>query len=328
MGEGVAHDTGHRPPRPRHRRVAARFLRGPRVVPPLGARELHHAAEETLLGAAADEHGAVGAPRPKSHAQARRLGLGCRLARQLSGPPRAAGGASILPRTVAAGRVPGNAHGGAEVHQRLREIAGPGPGRQTGGQGGDTPGAAGQRFVHREKPRQHPQHVAVHRRRPAPEGDGGNGGGGVGADSRQAAQVLLVVGEPSAQVAGDDGGAAQQVARPGVVSEALPGVQHLVGGGGGQRRDVGPAGQEVVVVGDDRRHACLLEHDLAEPYAIGVGGGAGRRPPWQRAPVAVVPSQQAAAEGGGPGNVLLSRREHVPTIPSGRAAGNLWMGIR
>ena len=51
-------------------------------------------------------------------------------------------------------------------------------------------------------------------------------------------------------------------------------------------------------VGNDGVHACLLQHDLADPGAVARGGQYGPgfqlvSPPWQQAPVLVIPPQQA-----------------------------------
>ena len=91
----------------------------------------------------------------------------------------------------------------------------------------------------------------------------------------------------------DDGlRAGVQVAGAGVIAQSLPGVQHLVERGGGQRANIGAARHESVKIGADRRDRRLLQHDLAEPDAVGVGALAGRGAPRQVAAVAVVPGEQ------------------------------------
>ena len=97
----------------------------------------------------------------------------------------------------------------------------------------------------------------------------------------------------------DDGlRAGVQVAGAGVIAEPLPGMQHLVERGGGQRTNIGETRHELVKIGADRRDRGLLQHDLAEPDAVGVGASAGRGAPGQVAAVAVVPGEQRRRRSG------------------------------
>ena len=83
-----------------------------------------------------------------------------------------------------------------------------------------------------------------------------------------------------------------QIAGTGVVAKSLPGMQHLVQRSGGQRMNIGKTRDESVKIGADRRDSGLLQHDFAEPDAVGVGALAGCGAPGQVAAVAVVPCEQ------------------------------------
>ena len=83
-----------------------------------------------------------------------------------------------------------------------------------------------------------------------------------------------------------------QIAGAGVVTQSLPGVQHIIERGGGQRTNIGETRHESVKIGTDRHDGRLLQHDFAEPDAVGVGALAGCGAPGQVAAVAVVPGEQ------------------------------------
>jgi len=58
--------------------------------------------------------------------------------------------------------------------------------------------------------------------------------------------------------------------------------------------DVGKTTQKTVVVRNDGFHLGLLEHELGDQDAVGVG----RAPPGQVASVAAVPTQEVSSDGG------------------------------
>ena len=96
----------------------------------------------------------------------------------------------------------------------------------------------------------------------------------------------------------DDGArAGMQVAGAGVIAEPLPELQDLVERCRGERRNIGPACHESVEIWADSRYRRLLQHDLAEPDAVGVGPDAGGGPPRQVAAVAVVPGEKRCGIG-------------------------------
>ena len=100
-----------------------------------------------------------------------------------------------------------------------------------------------------------------------------------------------------------------EVAGAGVVAEAGPFDEDGVEGGGGEIVDGGPEVEEAAVVVLHRADGGLLEHDLAEPDAVGIGlfaGGAvgGRDAPGEGSGVAVVPGEH----GGGVERACLDGR--------------------
>ena len=100
-----------------------------------------------------------------------------------------------------------------------------------------------------------------------------------------------------------------QVARAAVVAKPRPGGEHVVERRRGQRLDGRPAGKEAQVEGDDGFDRRLLQHDLAEPDAVGVGALARRHAPGQVAALLVVPGEQRVDRvgTGRPKRQLLSR---------------------
>ena len=70
----------------------------------------------------------------------------------------------------------------------------------------------------------HAVEVAVHGRHRLIIGDGSDGRGRVGADARQLAQAPGIARKASAVLLNDDARSLVQVARPGVISQPLPGL--------------------------------------------------------------------------------------------------------
>jgi len=86
--------------------------------------------------------------------------------------------------------------------------------------------------------------------------------------------------------------AGMQIAGARVITEPLPEMQHLVERGRGQCANIGKTRHESVKIASDRDDGGLLQHDLAKPDAVGIGGLARQRPPGQVAAVPVVPDEQ------------------------------------
>ena len=122
-----------------------------------------------------------------------------RLARQRVLDAAALRLARAAPGAERAGRVARGADRGAEVEQRLREVAGPLARRRVRHealrQRVQARAGAGQRLLHRAQPRHHALHVGVQRHDGPVEGDGGDRGRGVGADAGQRPQPLHVARE-------------------------------------------------------------------------------------------------------------------------------------
>ena len=167
---------------------------------------------------------------------------------------------------------------GAEVHHRLGEVAGPPLRRQRRGKALQLALGGGQRLAHRKEARHDALDVAVdrrgwlHRRRsprsPPPCRDrcpaasassvGRCRGNGRRARARRFARTCADCGRASSSRAPPTPPARRRGRR------------------GGKRLDRRPAREEAQVVGDDGLDRRLLQHDLAEPDAVGVGTPPGR----------------------------------------------------
>ena len=119
--------------RPGTRRHLAPFRRGAdrkrtalvEVVRPVAARHFRHRGEQALVGTLAQKDRAIGAQRDEgSTAPQFAFALG-RLAREGLLVAARVGGTLAVPRAQRAGRPLGRAQRRAQIHQRLREIAGP-----------------------------------------------------------------------------------------------------------------------------------------------------------------------------------------------------------
>lgn len=144
------------------------------------------------------------------------------------------------------------------------------------------------------QPGKHPQDVAVHRRHRQPKPDGGNGPGRVFADAGQSQQSIIVGGKLAPVLLTDQLCRPVQVAHPAVIAQPLPELVQLFLRAGGQRRDVRQLLDEPLVVGQRRRHPCLLQHDLTDPDMV----GGGVLPEGQHPAAAVEPVQQRRGDGG------------------------------
>ncbi len=125
MREHVAHHARQAPPfgalqaRRRAQRVAL-----VEIMRPFAARHFRHRGEQAFVRALAQQHAAVGAQRDEGRAAPQfAFALG-RLAREGLLVAARVGRADVVPRTQRASRPLGRAQRRAEIHQRLREIAG------------------------------------------------------------------------------------------------------------------------------------------------------------------------------------------------------------
>ena len=294
MGEAVAHGSGQRAPVRCGRRGGDGLCGVPRRLAPVGRGQLDHAAEQPLFRAAAQQHGPVRAGQPERDAVAQRplrlLGLHRQVLgnaeqrrrrnRRATGTARSAaarGVHSTAPRSIiACAKSPAR----CSRHQR-------------GGEGAQPRLGARQRRRARRTAAPRP---ARHCRRPPRPADRRRSPRSPPRCSRRSRAARAAAAGSSGKRAAmrrDDGPrAGVQVAGAGVIAEPLPGMQHLVERGRGQRANIGKARHELVKIGADRRDRRLLQHDLAEPDAVGVGRLAGRGAPGQVAAVAVVPGEQ------------------------------------
>ncbi len=156
------------------------------VGAPCGRRQLDHAAEQARL-----RGGAAAAPRRRrGRARTRRRDAAAAPAFR-PGPggfrqfPVAAAAQSLPPRAQHAARPARRADDGAEIHQRLGEIAGARIGHQRRGERLEARLGRGERRALGEEPGYHALDIAVDRRDPAVERDRRDRGRGVVADPGQ-----------------------------------------------------------------------------------------------------------------------------------------------
>ena len=119
--------------------------------------------------------------------------------------------------------------------------------------------------------------------------------GSVAADSRQRFQLIRIAWENAAEIFDDQFGATVKVARPRVITEALPGMENVGFSRAGERTNGGETAELSNIVRD---HGCslgLLEHDLGDQDGVGVVAAA----PWESAAVAAIPGEKRLVEKAG-----------------------------
>src|SRR5579864_3839464 len=125
-----------------------------------------------------------------------------------------------------------------------------------------------------------------------PEGNARHGCGGVISHTGQRPDGRVIAREPTRAIRStsldDLAGGLVQVARPRVVSQAAPQRQNFGRGRRSKILDAWEALQKAFVIGDDGRHARLLQHDLGHPDGVGVGGAA----PGQVTLISLVPTHE------------------------------------
>src|SRR5438876_2786233 len=126
----------------------------------------------------------------------------------------------------------------------------------------------------------------------ASESEAGHGCGGVFAEAGQPGERRAIAGENPRVVPRDPHGRAAEVASPCVIAQTRPGREDTLLAGAGERRKVREPLQEGTVPLPDRRDRRLLEHDLRDPDAIGIG----RSPPWKGSLLLARPVQQPLAD--------------------------------
>jgi hypothetical protein len=153
------------------------------------------------------------------------------------------------------------ADGGAEIHQRV----------------------CSRRAERPASSLEYPADVRIDRQHRAGVREPGNGIGGVAADSGQLRQIL----GPAA--VGDLASCPMKIQGPPVVSESLPGANHVGGRSGRERLHRRPALEPRKVTGNDPRDLRLLEHDLGDQDRVRIAGP----PPRKIAPVLGEPGEQS-----------------------------------
>ncbi|MPN40721.1 hypothetical protein SDC9_188260 [bioreactor metagenome] len=117
---------------------------------------------------------------------------------------------------------------------------------------------------------EHAPHVGVQDGRALAKAERGNCPGRRAADAGQRRQQFHGLRKRAAKVAHHLLRAAVQIARAAVITQAAPQRQHIILRRGGQRLHVRKALQKPCVVIQHRGDLRLLQHDLRQPYAIGV----------------------------------------------------------
>ena len=236
--------------------------------------------------------------RPEDRAIALRLDRLGGFEGEAFGVPGAVSGAICGQRAGETAGAARGADGRAQVHHRLREIAGTRVGRDRVGCRAQFGHCSGERPFNREQPRHHARDIGIDHDRAFPKGDRGDRGGGVRADAGEFAQARFGRGEAAARDHGTRAG--MEIARAGVVTKPRPGRHQIGLGCRRQRLDARPARDEFGEARRDRGDGGLLEHDLGQPHAVGVGRVTARRgAPRQRARVPIVPSEQSVGCFGG-----------------------------
>ena len=220
--------------------------------------------------------------------------------REVTLPPFPMGGAEEVEGAIAALGLAGGTDQRAQLDEALGEVP-CGIGGDKGGEGGlgGLLGGGGEDIgiVPREAG-QHPQDVAVHGGDGDPKGDGGHRAGCVAPHPGELQKGIEVGGDHASVMLHDGAGGLLQVTDAAIVAQPLPELEEGGLVGIRQRLHGGEGGEEAVEVGLDRLGAGLLEHDLGDQHAVGVGG----LPPGEIAAVVAVPVQTEGDGGGGEGS--------------------------
>ena len=183
-----------------------------------------------------------------------------------------------------------HAHGCAEFHHGLIEISGPRTREKCLGM---LPGLwrgeidAGQSL-------QHTLDIAIDNGHGFGKGDTGDGSGRVTSDAGESLEGFGSLREAAAVLPHEFLCALIQHPGSAVVAETAPGSEHSVFRSRGERLNIRETLKENSVVVNDGRYARLLQHDFAEPDAIGIASLA----PGKFAAMPVVPAQQRLPENG------------------------------
>src|SRR6185369_14606578 len=194
----------------------------------------------------------------------------------------------------------GAANRGAEVHHRLREIAG--TVRRSHGEDevADLGLGRGGKSV---QPGDDAGDVGVDYRDALGEGNRGDGRSGVLAEARQGPKLGRARWE--VPVLRHLSGAGDEVAGAGVIAKSGPLGENVLIAPRGQRIDRRPARDESLEPGNYRGDGGLLEHHFAQPHAIGIRLRRARfGPPWQAPEVIHIMLHERRGGVGGHANAM------------------------
>lgn len=166
----------------------------------------------------------------------------------------------------------GQANRGAEVHEGLIEVAGGFSRGIVGSEGvfyGTFHGGLCNVFAAAEYAHDDAQDVAVDGGQRQTEGDGADGTGRVASYTGESEQGVEIPRHFAMEGVHEDDGGLLEVAGSAIVAESLPEFHERLVVTGGERCDVREGCEEALVVGDNGRGSCLLEHDFGQPGVIG-----------------------------------------------------------
>ena len=206
----------------------------------------------------------------------------------------------------------------SQIHQRLIEIPATGVGHVLPAQIGQAALHGGNVHVLPDtmKAGQHPGQVAVHGGGGDIESDGGHCGGGVIPHAGQSAQLFQISREHSAILFHNRFRRLVQVPGAGIVPQPFPAFEHVLLRRARQGKHVREAINEAGVVPRHRFGAGLLEHDLADPDAIGVL----RAPEGQHALVRIIPGKQQGGKHGF-ASIRKTGQNVIPILPQNTVIG-------
>lgn len=162
-------------------------------------------------------------------------------------------------------RAVGQADGGAEIHEGLVKVAGRFSCGVMGCEGvldGAFHGCGSDVLSAGEYAHDDAQDIAVDCGQREAESDGADGTGCVAPDAGELQQGIKISRHLAMEGIHQDDGSFFEVAGPAVVAESLPEFHERFLLAGCKSCDVGEGRKEAVVVGDDGRSSCLLEHDF------------------------------------------------------------------
>ena len=265
-------------------------------VPPAVLGKTPQASPNALGRASHQQHAIASIPQHQKTRAPHRLRAARTAHRECLGSPEPPGGAAGAHRATRAIGAGTRAQRGAEIHDGLRVIRYARAWRMPLSKPPEF--LFGHALIHPSLDgvvsREHTLDVAIEDGMPLAVGQRQNGTRRGGTYARKMGNVFEAAREAAAVLARDDAGGGMEVARPSVVPETGPEMQHAVEARRRERFNIGKTHKEAFEVGDDSRDLRLLEHDFGNPDGIRIATALPRQ---LLAPVPVVPVEQPAAEG-------------------------------